>query len=192
MALPSAAIHSATSCCRIDQSLALVLAEGRRIPLQFAKGLMKTGTGTASNSVFHQARIQPVAEPVPVFIRPPMPYLTEWQPMCQTIVTKGVCNFSYRGGYSSLTPHFQAVRLLYLARPIVIRSFRGEERRISGRSQYRLLFLASVPTQLLACRRGHLGCRSEIDITEIVFCDTSRREIEHDSEVRLLLRSEGD
>ena len=29
---------------------------------------MKTGTGTASNSVFHQARIQPVAEPVPVFI----------------------------------------------------------------------------------------------------------------------------
>jgi len=32
---------------------------------------MKTGTGTASNSVFHQARIQPVAEPVPVFISPP-------------------------------------------------------------------------------------------------------------------------
>jgi len=28
---------------------------------------MKTGTGTASHSDFHRARIQPVAEPVPVF-----------------------------------------------------------------------------------------------------------------------------
>ena len=33
---------------------------------------MKTGTGTASDSAFHQARIQPVAEPVPVFIPPPL------------------------------------------------------------------------------------------------------------------------
>jgi len=31
---------------------------------------MKTETGTASNSVFHQAMIQPVVEPAPVFIRP--------------------------------------------------------------------------------------------------------------------------
>jgi len=29
--------------------------------------LMKTGTGTASNGVFHEARIRPVAEPVPMF-----------------------------------------------------------------------------------------------------------------------------
>ena len=35
-----------------------------------ATSKMKTATGTASNSVLHRARIQPVAEPVPVFIGP--------------------------------------------------------------------------------------------------------------------------
>jgi hypothetical protein len=36
----------------------------------YGTGLMKTGTGTATNRGLNQAAVQPIAEPVPVFIRP--------------------------------------------------------------------------------------------------------------------------
>jgi hypothetical protein len=46
------------------------IASIRRIRMGQAR--MKTATGAASNSVFHQARTQPVAEPVRVFVNPPL------------------------------------------------------------------------------------------------------------------------